>query len=87
MTPTRDYILIRPSPPENKTASGLLLPSSTLPDGDMQGVVIALGKDAHDDIQTGDTVLYTQYGMNEVQYQEKRHHLVREVNIYAKLNA
>lgn len=85
--PTQDYVLILPEKREAKTASGIVLTTSDLPAGDAQGRVVVTA-DKVTDVKTGDRVLYTQYGMQEIDDETlatHKYHLVREQNIYAIL--
>ena len=83
--PLEDRILIKPTEPETKTASGLFLPESAK-ERPMQGTVIATGPglllDNGDrsvvNVKKGDTVVYGKYAGTEIEIKNTTHVIVRE---------
>ncbi len=75
LQPLEDRILVRPSEPEEVTASGLVIPD-TAKEKPQEGTVLAVGPGRVDDkgnrvpidVKVGDTVLYSKYGGTEVKY-------------------
>ena len=83
--PLEDRILIQPTEPETKTASGLFLPDSAK-ERPMQGTVIATGPGLLLDngersvvnVKKGDTVVYGKYAGTEIEIKNTTHVIVRE---------
>ncbi|RLS92133.1 MAG: co-chaperone GroES [Planctomycetota bacterium] len=83
--PLEDRILIKPTEPETKTASGLFLPESAK-ERPMQGTVIATGPGLLLDngersvvnVKKGDTVVYGKYAGTEIEIKNTTHVIVRE---------
>jgi chaperonin GroES len=74
LQPLDDRIVVRPSDPEEKTASGLVIPD-TAKEKPQQGEVIAVGPGRRAentgeliplDIKVGDKVVYSKYGGTEI---------------------
>ncbi len=83
--PLEDRILIKPTEPETKTASGLFLPESAK-ERPMQGTVVATGPGLLLDngersvvnVKKGDTVVYGKYAGTEIEIKNTTHVIVRE---------
>ncbi len=83
--PLEDRVLVKPSEPETKTASGLYLPE-TAKEKPMQGKVIASGpgkllengKRAALTVKVGDTVVFGRYAGTEVEIKGDKHLIIRE---------
>lgn len=83
--PLEDRILIKPTAPETKTASGIYLPESAK-EKPMQGKVVALGPGKLLDngerikpsVKKGDTVVYGKYSGSEIEIKNTTHLIVRE---------
>src|SRR5690625_3626905 len=83
--PLDDRVLINPSKPEEKTASGIVLPEGAQ-EKPMTGKVIAVGpgKLAEDGTRTpltvkkGDVVVYGKFGGTEIDLNGKEHKILRE---------
>ncbi len=91
--PLSDNILIEPVSQEEKTQSGIFLPSSAEKERPEEGKVIAVGPGkvlssgnrAPMDIKAGDTVLFTQYGTNEIKVEDKKYLIAKQEDILAIL--
>lgn len=89
--PLRDHILIEPLKQEEKTATGLYLPSTAEKERPEQGKVIAVGSGRVDkdgkkvplEVKKGDRVLFSKYGPNELKVNGKEYLVVREDDILA----
>ena len=89
--PLSDHILIEPITVEEKTKSGILLPDTAEKERPEQGRVIAVGpgrktsagKIIPMDIKTGDKVLFTKYGPNEIKIDNKEYLIARQEDILA----
>lgn len=91
--PLSDHILIEPINTEQKTQSGILLPETAEKERPEQGKVIAVGSGKKTssgkiiplDVKTGDVVIFTKYGPNEIEIDEKKYLIAREEDILAIL--
>lgn len=89
--PISNYILIEPIKEEEKTKSGILLPDTAEKERPEQGKVIAVGPGRKDkkgnrfplEIKTGDKVLFTKYGPNEIKVDNKEYLIAKEDDILA----
>ena len=91
--PLADYILIEPISQEEKTKSGIILPSTVEKEKPEQGKVIAVGsgkktsagKVIAPEVKPGDIVLFTKYGPNEVKVEDKEYLIAKQEDILAIL--
>lgn len=82
--PLADRVLIEPSPVEQKTASGIIIPD-TAKEKPLQGKVIAVGPGKTDEpvtLKKGDTVLYGQYAGTELKLDGETYLIMREADVY-----
>ena len=92
--PLSDHILIEPITVEEKTKSRILLPDTAEKERPEQGRVIAVGpgkktsagKIIPMEIKTGDKVLFTKYGPNEIKVDNKEYLIARQEDILAIIN-
>jgi len=90
LKPLADRILIKPSPAEEKTASGIIIPD-TAKEKPMQGEIVAVGKGRISDdgklipleLKVGDKVLYGKYSGTEVTVDGEEYLIMRESDVYA----
>ena len=83
--PLDDRVLVQPSKPEEKTASGIYLPEGAK-EKPMMGKVIAVGPGKINDdgsrtalsVKKGDTVVYGKYAGTEIDVNDEKHIIVRE---------
>ena len=88
--PLADRIVIKPSPAEEKTKGGIILPD-TAKEKPVVGEVVATGpgRKADDgklvmiDIKVGDKVLYGKYSGTEVTLDGQEYLIMRESDIFA----
>ncbi|MCD6177993.1 co-chaperone GroES [bacterium] len=91
--PLGDYIVIEPITQEEKTKSGILLPSTVEKERPEQGKVIAVGpgkvtesgKVIPPEVKPGDIVLFTKYAPNEVKVDDKKYLIAKQEDILAIL--
>lgn len=91
--PVADHIVIEPVSKEEKTESGILLPSTASKERPEQGKVIAVGpgkktssgKVITPEVKPGDMVLFTKYGPNEVKVDDKEYLIAKQEDILAIL--
>ncbi|MBI2463179.1 MAG: co-chaperone GroES [Candidatus Spechtbacteria bacterium] len=88
--PLRDHVLIEPLKQEEKTASGLYIPSTAEKERPEQGRVVAVGLGRFDDgervpmeVKKGDKVLFSKYGPTEIKVNGKEYLVAREEDILA----
>ncbi|MCL4353802.1 co-chaperone GroES [Patescibacteria group bacterium] len=90
ITPLFDNVLIKPLEPEEKTASGIILPDSAK-EKPQVGVVMAVGQGAVNDqgkivpmaVKVGQKVMYKKWGGNEVKIDGEEWTLVEQKDILA----
>jgi chaperonin GroES len=90
MKPLADRVVIKPSPAEEKTKGGIILPD-TAKEKPVVGEVVAVGpgKVADDgkkipmEVKAGDKVLYGKYSGTEVTVDGEEYLIMREADIFA----
>ncbi len=90
MKPLADRVVIKPSPAEEKTKGGIILPD-TAKEKPVMGEVVAVGpgKIADDgtkivpEVKVGDKVLYGKYSGTEVTIDGEEYLFMREADIFA----
>ena len=87
ITPIADRVLVEPSPAEEKTAGGIIIPD-TAKQKPQRGTVVAVGQGKKDEpmtVKAGQTILYGKYSGTEVQLDGKDYLIMRESDIMAIL--
>jgi len=82
--PLADRVLVEPSPAEEKTASGIIIPD-TAKEKPQRGIVIAAGKGKTDEpmtVKEGDMVMYGQYSGTEIKLNGQSYLIMRESDIF-----
>jgi chaperonin GroES len=90
MKPLADRVVIKPSPAEEKSKGGIILPD-TAKEKPVVGEVVATGpgKVADDgkkipmEVKVGDKVLYGKYSGTEVTVEGEEYLIMREADIFA----
>ncbi|MBI5474254.1 MAG: co-chaperone GroES [Ignavibacteriae bacterium] len=90
MKPLADRVIVKPSPAEEKTKGGIILPD-TAKEKPVIGEVVAVGpgKVADDgkkillEVKVGDKVLYGKYSGTEVTVEGEEYLIMREADIFA----
>lgn len=83
--PLADRVLVAPSPAEETTASGIIIPD-TAKEKPQRGKVIAVGPGKKDEpvtVSVGDTVLYGKYAGTELNVDGEDYLIMRESDIFA----
>jgi len=83
--PLHDRVIIKPSPAEEKTAGGIIIPD-TAKEKPQRGQVIAAGPGKKDEpitVKEGDTVLYGKYSGTEFKIDGEELLILREGDILA----
>ncbi|PKR80546.1 co-chaperone GroES [Brumimicrobium salinarum] len=84
LKPLADRVLIEPTPAEEKTASGIIIPDAAK-EKPLKGTVVAVGEGKKDEpmtVKNGDTVLYGQYSGTEIKVEDKTYLIMKESDIY-----
>jgi chaperonin GroES len=83
--PIADRVLVEPSPAEQTTASGIIIPD-TAKEKPQRGKVVAVGigkKDEPMTVKAGDSILYGKYAGTEITIEGKEYLIMRESDIFA----
>lgn len=83
MKPINDRVVIKPSPAEEKTKGGIIIPD-TAKEKPQKGEVVAIGPGKDGNLMTvsvGDTVLYGKYSGQELNYEGEDYLIMREDDI------
>tara|TARA_B110000977_G_C10844853_1_gene403478 strand:- start:469 stop:747 length:279 start_codon:yes stop_codon:yes gene_type:complete len=83
--PLADRVIIEPSPAEEKTTGGIIIPD-TAKEKPKKGKVVAAGTGKKDEpvtVKEGDTVLYGQYSGTEIKIDGSDYLIMRESDIFA----
>jgi chaperonin GroES len=90
MKPLADRVVIKPSPAEEKSRGGIILPD-TAKEKPVVGEVVAIGpgkvtddgKKVSPEVKVGDKVLYGKYSGTEVTIEGEEYLIMREADIFA----
>ena len=90
MKPLADRVVVKPSPAEDKTKGGIILPD-TAKEKPVIGEVVAVGpgkiaddgKKINMEVKVGDKVLYGKYSGTEVTVEGTEYLIMREADIFA----
>lgn len=83
--PLADRVLVKPTAPEEKTASGIIIPDSAK-EKPLKGSVVAVGNGTKDEemvVKTGDNVLYGKYAGTEIDFDGEKYLIMRQSDILA----
>lgn len=83
--PLADRVLINPSPAEEVTVSGIIIPDSAK-EKPLKGTVLAVGNGTKDEemvVKEGDTVLYGKYAGTEIEVDGSKYLIMRQSDILA----
>ncbi len=87
LKPLADRVLIEPSPAEEKTASGIIIPD-TAKEKPLEGKIVAVGNGKPEEpltVKVGDKVIYGQYSGTEIKLDGKKYLIMRESDVYGIL--
>jgi chaperonin GroES len=72
------------SAPKEETKNGIYIPKEVegVSDGSLFGKVVNVGPDVKT-VKVGDTVMYQEYGFDEIEFEKKKYVLVREEALLA----
>lgn len=85
--PLADRVLITPTPVEEVTAAGIIIPD-TAKEKPLRGTVVATGNGTKDEemvVKAGDEVLFGKYAGSEVEFEGTKYLIMRQSDILAVL--
>lgn len=85
--PLADRVLIEPTPAEETTMSGIIIPDSAK-EKPLKGTVLAVGNGTKEEemvLKEGDTVLYGKYSGTEIELEGKKYLIMRQNDVLAIL--
>ncbi len=83
--PLADRVLINPTPAEEVTMAGIIIPDSAK-EKPLKGIVLAAGTGTKDEemvVKEGDTVLYGKYAGQEIEVNGEKYLIMRQSDILA----
>lgn len=83
--PLADRVLISPTPVEEVTAAGIIIPE-TAKEKPLKGTVVATGNGTKDEemvVKEGDEVLYGKYAGTEVELEGTKYLIMRQSDVLA----
>lgn len=83
--PLADRVLIEPTPAEETTMSGIIIPDSAK-EKPLKGTVLAVGNGTKDEemiLKEGNTVLYGKYSGTEIEIEGKKYLIMRQSDVLA----
>ncbi len=93
ITPLGDRVVVKPSPKEETSSMGIIIPDSAKQDAPSKGTVVAVGGGRYDGddlvrmtVKVGDTVLFSKYGYDEVKVDGQDYYILSESNVLAVLS-
>jgi len=88
MKPINDRVVVKPSPAEEKTAGGIIIPD-TAKEKPQKGEIVAVGPGKDGNLMTvsvGDTILYGKYAGQELLYKGESYLIMREDDVLVILD-
>ena len=85
--PLSDRVLIKPTPAEEVTATGIIIPD-TAKEKPLKGEVVAAGQGTKDEemiLKVGDQVLYGKYAGTEIEIDGTKYLIMRQSDVLAVL--
>ncbi|MDE5704740.1 MULTISPECIES: co-chaperone GroES [Muribaculum] len=83
--PLADRVLIKPTPAEERTLSGIIIPDSAK-EKPLRGTVIAAGNGTKDEemvLKANDEVLYGKYSGTEIELDGEKYIIMRQSDVLA----
>lgn len=83
--PLADRVLIKPTPAEEVTMSGIIIPDSAK-EKPLRGTVLAVGNGTKDEemhLKEGDNVLYGKYAGTEIEFEGEKYLIMRQADVFA----
>jgi len=86
--PLADRVLIQPTPAEEVTMAGIIIPDSAN-EKPLKGEVLAVGNGTKDEemvLKAGDKVLYGKYAGTEIELAGEKYLIMRQSDVLAVIN-
>ncbi|MBD5267813.1 MAG: co-chaperone GroES [Bacteroides sp.] len=86
--PLADRVLIKPTPAEERTLSGIIIPD-TAKEKPLRGTVIAVGNGTKDEemvVKVNDVVMFGKYAGTEIELDGEKLMIMRQSDILAIIN-
>ncbi len=86
--PLADRVLIQPTPAEEVTMAGIIIPDSAK-EKPLKGEVLAVGNGTKDEemiLKAGDKVLYGKYAGTEIELAGEKYLIMRQSDVLAVIN-
>lgn len=86
--PLGDRVVVKPTPQEEMTKSGIILPGSADKDKKAEGEIIAIGtgeKIVKLNLKVGDKVVFSQYGGSEIKIEDQEYKVLSDEDVLAVL--
>ena len=86
--PLADRVLIQPTPAEEVTMSGIIIPDSAK-EKPLKGKVLAVGNGTKDEemvLKEGDQVLYGKYAGTEIEFEGEKYLIMRQSDVLAVIS-
>ena len=87
LKPLADRVLIQPTPTEETTLAGIIIPDSAK-EKPLRGTVLAVGNGTKDEemvLKEGDNVLYGKYAGTEIELDGEKYLIMRQTDVLAIL--
>ena len=89
LQPLADRVIILPSPAEEVTVSGIIIPDSAK-EKPLKGKVVAAGNGTKDEemlLKEGDEVIFGKYAGTEVEFEGEKYLIMRQSDVIAVVKA
>lgn len=86
LRPINGHILVKPVEIEEKTSGGIYIPD-TAKERPREAEIIAIAKDATDEVVVGDRVIYKEFGGTEIKLDGEDYILITADDLLAKYEA
>ncbi|MEK7584838.1 MAG: co-chaperone GroES [Patescibacteria group bacterium] len=90
LKPLGDRVVVKPTPQEEVTKSGIILPDTADKEKKAEGAVVAIGtgeKISKLGLKVGDKVVYSQYGGSEFEIGKQEYKILSEDDLLAVLES
>lgn len=84
LVPLGDRLVIKQVVAEETTKSGIVLPGQTK-EKPQEATIVAVGKGVKEELNVGDTVIYSKYSGNNVKVDDVEYIIVKEEDVLAVL--
>ena len=85
LKPLADRVIIKPTPAEEVTMSGIIIPDSAK-EKPLRGTVVAVGNGNKDEemvLKSGDQVLFGKYAGTEIEFEGEKYLIMRQSDVFA----